>query len=64
MKRVKINPENKNLIKPHVHPDGLDKWNERLDHNLEAEKEGDPEADEQAKAYSEKYGSGDQSDED
>lgn len=45
------------------HPDGLDKWNDRLDHNLESEKEGNPEADENAADYSEKHGSGDQSDE-
>jgi hypothetical protein len=62
MKRAKMNPKNANPARSAVHPDGLDKWNERLDHNLEAEKEGDPEADEQAKDYSEKYGSGDQSD--
>ena len=43
--------------------DGLDKWNDRLDHNLESEKEGDPQADENAADYSEKHGSGDQSDE-
>lgn len=53
-----------NLSEPHHHPDGLDKWNDRLDHNLEREKEGNPEADENAADYSKKYGSGDQSDED
>ena len=52
-----------NLSEPHKHPDGLDKWNERLDHNLESEKEGDPEADKHAADYSKKYGSGDQTDE-
>ncbi len=51
-----------NLSEPHQHPDGLDKWNERLDHNLESEKEGDPEADENAADYSKKHGSGDQTD--
>lgn len=55
---------NANLLKKHVHPDGLDKWNERLDRNLESEKEGNASADEKARDYSEKYGSGDQSDED
>lgn len=44
------------------HKDSLDKWNDRLDQNLESEKESDPRADEKAKAYSEKHGSGDQSD--
>lgn len=62
MKRAKTKSQNANLTKSHVHPDGLDKWNDRLDHNLEAEKKGNPKADEQAKDYSEKYGSGDQSD--
>ena len=42
---------------------GLDEWNERLDHNLEPEAEGDTIADENAADYSEEKGSGDQSDE-
>lgn len=56
--------ENANLLKKHTHPDGLDKWNQRLDRNLESEREGNSSADENARDYSEKYGSGDQSDED
>lgn len=55
---------NTNLTKKHTHPDALDKWNDRLDHNLESEKGGNTEADENARDYSEKYGSGDQSDRD
>lgn len=43
--------------------DGLDKWNDRLDDNLESEDRGDTEADDNARDYSEKHGSGDQSDE-
>lgn len=62
MKKQKKNPQNANLTKKHKHPDGLDKWNDRLDHNLENEHEGDEIADEQARNYSEQYGSGDQSD--
>ncbi|WP_293787011.1 hypothetical protein [uncultured Pedobacter sp.] len=41
---------------------GLDNWNERLDENLEPEAHNDIDADEKAKDFSEKYGSGDQSD--
>jgi len=45
------------------HPDqGPDNWNDRLDENLEPEASNDTEADEKAKDFSEKYGSGDQSD--
>jgi len=45
------------------HPDqGPDNWNDRLDENLETEASNDTEADEKAKDFSEKYGSGDQSD--
>ncbi|MCX2495979.1 hypothetical protein OQX63_20960 [Pedobacter sp. PF22-3] len=45
------------------HPDqGLDHWNDRLEENLETETSNDIEADEKAKDFSEKYGSGDQSD--
>lgn len=42
---------------------GLDKWNDRLDNNLEQENTGDEQADENARTYSEEEGSGDQSDE-
>lgn len=62
-KAAKKHPENDNLLKEHSHPDGLDNWNDRLDHNLETEHEGDEAADENARDYSEKHGSGDQSDE-
>ncbi len=48
----------------HPHPNALDKWNDRIDRNLESEKEGNILADENARDYSEKHGSGDQSDED
>lgn len=41
---------------------GLDNWNERLDENLEPKDHNDPVADDNAKDFSEKYGSGDQSD--
>lgn len=41
---------------------GLDEWNNRLDQNMETEKNGNIAADERAKAYSEEKGSGDQSD--
>lgn len=45
------------------HPEqGLDNWNDRLDENLEPEAGNDVAADEKAKDFSEKYGSGDQSD--
>ncbi len=43
--------------------DGIDQWNDRLDENLENEENGDVEADEKARKYSEEHGSGDQSDE-
>jgi len=42
--------------------EGLDNWNDRLDQNLEGENSADPQADEKARLYSEKSGSGDQSD--
>jgi hypothetical protein len=45
-----------------ANPDGLDQWNDRLDENLETEQAGDEIADEKAREYSEKHGSGDQSD--
>ena len=41
---------------------GLNDWNDRLDENLEPEKQGDTAADDRAKDFSEKLGSGDQSD--
>ncbi|KQM76943.1 hypothetical protein ASE74_16855 [Pedobacter sp. Leaf216] len=45
------------------HPDqGLNDWNDRLDENLEPEDHNNVNADEQAKDFSAKYGSGDQSD--
>ncbi|NII83431.1 hypothetical protein H9N25_11545 [Pedobacter riviphilus] len=45
------------------HPNqGLDNWNKRLDENLEPEDHNDSAADEKAKNFSAKYGSGDQSD--
>lgn len=40
---------------------GLDEWNQRLDNNLEAEHSGDPQADDNAKTYSEQFGSSGQS---
>ena len=36
---------------------GLDEWNKRLDNNLEGEHAGDPQADENAKFYSERFNS-------
>lgn len=42
---------------------GLNNWNDRLDENLEQEDQNNNTADEKAKDFSEKYGSGDQSDE-
>lgn len=46
------------------HPDqGINDWNDRLDQNLEPEDHNDPNADEKAKDFSSRYGSGDQSDE-
>ncbi|MGN8055316.1 hypothetical protein ACTJKN_03510 [Pedobacter sp. 22163] len=45
------------------HPEkGLNDWNDRLDENLEPEAHNDSIADEKAKNFSAKYGSGDQSD--
>jgi hypothetical protein len=49
-------------VNPH-HKTGLDDWNDRLDQNFETEHEGDELADEKARDYSYKAGSGDQSDE-
>jgi len=42
---------------------GINNWNERLDENLEPNAHNDVIADEKAKEFSEKHGSGDQSDE-
>ena len=55
--------QNNNTEKDQVKPDGIDQWNDRLDENLENEKEGDVTADEKAREFSEQQGSGDQSDE-
>jgi len=41
---------------------GLDNWNDRLDENLETKDHNDTLADDKAKDFSEKFGSGDQSD--
>ncbi|MFW0717926.1 hypothetical protein [Pedobacter sp. N23S346] len=41
---------------------GLNDWNDRLDENLEPQKQGDTDADERAKDFSDQVGSGDQSD--
>jgi hypothetical protein len=41
---------------------GQNDWNDRLDENLEPEDHNDEIADEKAKDFSSKYGSGDQSD--
>lgn len=41
---------------------GINDWNDRLDENLEPEAHNDNVADEKAKDFSAKYGSGDQSD--
>jgi len=42
---------------------GLGQWNDRLDENLESDNHNDVPADERAKEFSEKEGSGNQSDE-
>ncbi|QIL42488.1 hypothetical protein G7074_26430 [Pedobacter sp. HDW13] len=42
---------------------GINDWNDRLDENLEPEDHNDTIADEKAKDFSAKYGSGNQSDE-
>ncbi|RZK21251.1 MAG: hypothetical protein EOO86_01695 [Pedobacter sp.] len=42
---------------------GFNDWNDRLDENLEPKGQNDTVADENAKEFSEKLGSGDQSDE-
>ena len=41
---------------------GLNDWNDRLDENLEQKDQNDISADENAKDFSDKFGSGDQSD--
>lgn len=48
---------------PTPHPEGINEWNDRLDENLESEQTGNLDADEKARDYSAKHGSGDQSDE-
>lgn len=55
--------QNNKTEKDQVKPDGIDQWNDRLDQNLENEKEGDVAADEKAREFSDEQGSGDQSDE-
>lgn len=41
---------------------GINNWNDRLDENLESKDHNDVSADEKAEDFSEKFGSGDQSD--
>lgn len=41
---------------------GINDWNDRLDENLEPEDHNNTAADDKARDFSEKYGSGDQSD--
>ena len=41
---------------------GLNNWNDRLDENLEPKDHSNTVADDKARDFSEKYGSGDQSD--
>ncbi|WP_316798273.1 hypothetical protein [Pedobacter frigidisoli] len=43
---------------------GLNEWNDRLDENLEPKSHNDETADENAKDFSERFGSGDQSNQD
>lgn len=57
IKKNKEQPEVKKNTKT-----GLDRWNDRLDNNLETEHYGDMFADERANDYSKQIGSGDQSD--
>nr|WP_068890679.1 hypothetical protein [Pedobacter panaciterrae] len=61
-KTKKIDKKNPPKIAEH-NKTGLDEWNDRLDQNFENEHEGNELADEKAKDYSYKAGSGDQSDE-
>jgi len=61
MEENQKNNSEKAQVKPHQ--DGIDQWNDRLDENLESEQTGNEIADEKAREYSEKHGSGDQSDE-
>lgn len=64
MQNQNINPQKKEAGLPtDENRSNLDKWNDRLDNNLEPETEGDAEADENATDYSEDQGSGNQSDE-
>jgi len=55
-------PKNKPETPVNNQKNGIDEWNNRLDDNLEPKDHSDTEADERAKQFSEKFGSGDQSD--
>nr|WP_294870710.1 hypothetical protein [uncultured Pedobacter sp.] len=61
-KTKKTDKKNPPKVAEH-HKTGLDEWNDRLDENCENEHEGNELADEKARDYSYKAGSGDQSDE-
>ena len=61
-KTKKTDKQNPPKVAEH-HKTGLDEWNDRLDDNCENEHEGNELADEKAREYSYKAGSGDQSDE-
>jgi len=58
-----IKKENSNL-KVENPAQGINDWNDRLDENLEPTNHNDVTADEKAEDFSEKFGSGDQSDDD
>jgi hypothetical protein len=58
----KDKPSASNALQTHSSPSGIDEWNDRLDENLEPERGGDEEADENAREYTDLKGSGDQSD--
>ncbi|GGH02074.1 hypothetical protein [Pedobacter zeae] len=59
--QVKLKSDFKEEDSKHAE-EGLNQWNDRLDENLEPEDHNDIVADQKAKDFSEKYGSGDQSD--
>ncbi|MBO9672066.1 MAG: hypothetical protein J7577_01375 [Sphingobacteriaceae bacterium] len=59
--QAKLKSDFKEEDKKHAE-EGLNNWNDRLDENLEPEDHNDILADQKAKDFSEKYGSGDQSD--
>ena len=61
-KTKKTDKKNEPKTEP-PHKTGLDEWNDRLDQNFENEHEGNELADEKARDYSYRAGSGDQSDE-